>query len=127
MEGPSFWWARVRAVKRPSPGVSASTIAASVMLLSCATTPPSDLYAFRALDSDNSSKLFVYETIPGKTSGESARPTSQRPGAGNYAEMRRQLEGDPRVGQYCQMGYFIYGETFDGRTYSLLGECQESK
>lgn len=28
---------------------------------------------------------------------------------------------------YCQEGYFVYDQGFDGSTYTLLGECQESE
>lgn len=41
-------------------------------------------------------------------------------------DMEQALKGYFEIYPYCEEGYFIYDQGFDGNTYTLLGECQES-
>ncbi|GEM_PF-1486158 len=46
--------------------------------------------------------------------------------APRQAEMERALNMYFEMYPYCDEGYFVYDQGFDGSTYTLLGECQES-
>lgn len=42
------------------------------------------------------------------------------------AEMDQVLEEYFQRYPYCEEGYFVYDQGFDGSRYTMLGECQES-
>lgn len=89
-------------------------------LFACSSPSVSDRYDLQTLDSEDASKRFTY--------GFSARGQDRdRSRAASVADMRRELENYMAATGYCEQGYFIYDETFDGAEYLLHGECQESQ
>lgn len=59
----------------------------------------------------------------GDSSSGRASPVSIAP---RQAEMESALSMYLEMYPYCEEGYFVYDQGFDGSTYTLLGECQES-
>lgn len=107
----------------------------------CASSKPSEHYNFRALETADQSKRFTYgfsirslgsagESVLGNTrsvgSSPSDRDSRSRAKPINFEEMREELAIYMSVTEYCNKGYFVYDETFDGTQYLLHGECQES-
>ena len=68
------------------------------------------------------SKRFVFEVNFGPTAGRADR----RSGALDRTSMESALEGYFEQNPFCQEGYFLYDQGFNGRAYTMLGECQES-
>jgi hypothetical protein len=68
------------------------------------------------------SKRFVYEVRFGSGSRQSAG-RSQAP---SQEIMEEALEDYFAQDPYCEQGYFLYDQGFDGSSYTILGECQES-
>ena len=52
--------------------------------------------------------------------------TGGRQSVPNREEMEEALEAYFEIYPFCSEGYFIYDQGFDGNSYTMLGECQES-
>lgn len=98
-------------------------------LCSCATNKVSDLYEFYEIDSVGESKLFGYRFVLDPSQRQVGKNRRSVPAgfAVSFVDMREELEKYMKLYPYCQEGYFVYDESFDGQEYKLLAECQESK
>jgi len=96
----------------------------TLFLFSCATNKVSDLYDFHPIETVDSRKVFEYRYVLGES--ESRQPLSSSK-AFSFVEMRKELNKYMDVYPYCNEGFFVYDELFNGREYTLLGECQEPK
>lgn len=67
------------------------------------------------------SKRFLFEVRSGPGAGR--REGRDRLNAEN---MRLALDSYFELQPFCEEGYFLYDQGFDGNAYTILGECQES-
>ncbi len=71
---------------------------------------------------EDGSKRFVFEVLSGPGGeGRGNRNMIPQPEA-----METALEAYFSEHPFCEEGYFLYDQGFNGRAYSMLGECQES-
>lgn len=70
---------------------------------------------------EDGSKRFLFQVRSGPGAG---RPEGRdRP---NTENMKIALDSYFEQQPFCEEGYFLYDQGFDGNTYTILGECQES-
>lgn len=96
------------------------------LLIGCASNSVSDLYDFYPVESDDDRKVFEYRYSIGVAGLADQSSLSSRKGF-SFADMREELNKYMDVFRYCEQGFFVYDEVFDGREYALRGECQEPK
>lgn len=71
---------------------------------------------------DDGSKRFVFEVLAGPGGqGGGNRNINLQP-----ERMEAALEAYFVEYPFCEEGYFLYDQGFNGRAYTMLGECQES-
>lgn len=71
---------------------------------------------------EDGSKRFVFEV----NDGPAARWEQARARALSQDNMESALEVYFEQYPFCEKGYFVYDQGFNGRAYTILGECQES-
>lgn len=74
----------------------------------------------RSRDDESSQQEGQPQEAPTNRAGGAPRRVPSR------AEMDEILEVYFQNYPYCEDGYFVYDQGFDGNSYTMLGECQES-
>lgn len=109
---------------KKSPILQILVVISSILLSACASNGVSELYDFHTIETEDDRKVFEYRYPIGVT--DSGKSISSRK-VFSFEDMREELNKYMEVFRYCEQGFFVYDETFDGREYALRGECQEPK
>jgi hypothetical protein len=97
------------------------TLLFAILIASCSSSNAflmPDRFETDILSDGSKRFLFEVNTNSGRAEG--------RGGAIDREGMELGLRGYFEQYPYCEEGFFLYDQGYDGSTYTMLGECQES-